>query len=52
MVWSNDPDRFLRGKDIGSSIDWIALLMSGTWIVFIRARIMAARNSLFFWRLD
>ena len=45
-------DRFIGGKDIGPSIGWIALLMSGTWIVFIQARIVAARNSLFFWCLD
>ena len=41
-------DGFIRGKDIGSSIGWIALLLSGTWMVFTRARIVAACNSLFF----
>ena len=40
------------GKDIGLSIDWIALLLFGTWIVFTRAQVVAACNSLLFWLLD
>ena len=43
---------FIRGKDIGPSIDWIALLLSGMWMVFTQAWTMAARKNLFFWRLD
>ena len=44
-------DGLTWGKDIGSSIDWIALLLSGTWMVFTRVRTVVARNNLFFWRL-
>ena len=36
------------GKDIGPSIDWTTLLLFGTWMVFTRARNVAARNDLFF----
>ena len=45
-------DGFIGGKDIGPLIGWIALLLYGTWMVFIRARIVAAHNNLFYWRLD
>ena len=45
-------DGLTGGKDIGPSIGWIALLLSRTWMVFTRARAVAARNSLLFWRLD
>ena len=45
-------DGFIGGKDIGSLIGWIALLLLGTWMVFTRAQTVAARNSLFFRRLD
>ena len=45
-------DGLTGGKDIRPSIDWTALLLSRTWIVFTRARTVAARNNLFFWRLD
>ena len=45
-------DGFIRGNDIGSLIGWISLLLSGTWMVFTRARTVAACNNLFFWRLD
>ena len=45
-------DGLIGGKDTGSSIGWIAPLLSGTWMVFTRARVMATRNSLLFWRLD
>ena len=41
-------DGLIGGKDIASSICWIALLLSGTWMVFTRARTVAARNNLFF----
>ena len=45
-------DGLTRGNDIGLSIGWIALLLSGVWMVFTRARVVAARKSLFFWGLD
>ena len=45
-------DGLIGGKDIRSSIDWIALLLSGTWMVFTWARTVAACNILFFCRLD
>ena len=45
-------DGLIRGNDIGSSIGWISLLLFGTWMVFTRARTMAVRNNLFFWRLE
>ena len=45
-------DRLMGGKDMGSSIGWTALLLFGVWIVFIRARMVAAHNMLLFWRLD
>ena len=45
-------DELIGGKDIGSLIGWTALLLSRAWMVFIWARMMVARNSLFFWRLD
>ena len=45
-------DELIGGKDIRSSIGWTALLLSGAWMVFIRARTVAVRNNLFFWRLD
>ena len=41
-------DGLTGGKDIGPSIGWIALLLSGTWMVFTRARAMATRNILLF----
>ena len=41
-------DRLTEGKDIGPSIGWIALLLSGMWMVFTQARAVAARNSLIF----
>ena len=41
-------DGLIRGKDIGSSIGWTTLLLSGAWMVFIQAQMVAARNSLFF----
>ena len=41
-------DGLIGGKNIGSSIGWIALLLSGTWMVFTRAQTVAACNSLFF----
>ena len=41
-------DGLTRGKDIGSSIGWIALLLSGMWMIFTRARVVAARNNLIF----
>ena len=37
---------------IGLSISWIALFLSGMWMVFTRARTVAARNNLFFLYLD
>ena len=40
------------GKDMGSSINWTALLLSRAWIVFILNRTVAAQNNLFCWRLD
>ena len=45
-------DGLTSGNDIGSSISWIALLLSGTWMVFTIARVMATRNSFLFWSLD
>ena len=42
----------IKGKDIGSSIGWTAFLLSRAWMVYIRARTVAACNNLFFWRLD
>ena len=45
-------DGLTGGKDIGSSIGWITLLLSAMWMVFTRARAVAAHNSLLFWRLD
>ena len=45
-------DGLMWGKDMGSSTGWIVLLLTGAWIVFILAQTMAARNMLFFWRLD
>ena len=45
-------DGLTGGKDIGSSIGWIALLLSGMWMVFNRARAEANRNNLLFWHLD
>ena len=45
-------DGFIRGKDIGPLIGWIALLLYGTWMVFIQARTVAAHNDLFYWCLD
>ena len=45
-------DGFIGGKDIGPSTEWIALMLSGMWMVFTWARTMAAHNNLFFWRLD
>ena len=41
-------DGLIGGKDIGSSISWTSLLLSGAWMVFIRARTVAAHNNLFF----
>ena len=35
----------MGGKDIGSSIGWTALLLTRVWIVFIRARTVAAHNN-------
>ena len=45
-------DGLTGGKDIGSSISQIALLLYGMWMIFTRARAVAARNNLLFWRLD
>ena len=45
-------DGFIGGKDIRPSIGWITLLLSGTWMMFTRARTVATCNNLFFWRLD
>ena len=41
-------DGLTGGKDIGPSIGWIALLLSGMWMVFTQALTMAALNSLIF----
>ena len=45
-------DGLTGGKDIWPSIGWIALFLSRMWMVFTRARVVGARNSLLFWRLD
>ena len=45
-------DRLIGGKNIGPTIGWIALLLSGPWMVFIQAWTVATCNNLFFWRLD
>ena len=45
-------DGLIEGKDIGPLISWIALLLYGMWMVFTRAWVVAARNSLLFWHLD
>ena len=52
MVWSYDLEGLIGGKNIGSLIGWIALLLFGAWMVFTRAWTVAARNNLFLWHLD
>ena len=52
MVRSNDLRRVNRGKNIGLSISWIALLLSMIWMVFTRAPVVSAGNILLFWHLD
>ena len=44
-------DELTGGNDIGSLIGWIALLLSGTWMVFTPAQAVAARNNILFLRL-
>ena len=41
-------DGLIWGKDIRSSIGWTTLLLSGAWMVFIRAQMVATHNNLFF----
>ena len=45
-------DRLTGGTNIRPLIGWIALLLSGMWMVFTRDWAVAAHNSLIFWRLD
>ena len=45
-------DGLIGRKDIGSSTGWTALLLSGAWMVFIWACMVAVHNRFFFWRLD
>ena len=45
-------DGFIGGKDIGSLIGWITLLLSRTWMMFTATWTVVALNSLFFWHLD
>ena len=45
-------DGLIGGKDIGSLIGWISLLLYGIWMVITRAWNVAAHNILLFWHLD